>query len=162
MHWFSAVYLAACFMTFSKVFRATLGAVLTSCVCGNIHILNLKLFTVTHWVFRQWLDLRWGYLHEDLPIRTASIPKATSPTPVDDDVTPYCIIMFCFMLNTIKLMYTARVELTYSFNSLNDLKLIQLQCNTVIGSVQPWRGCCVIKNVSLFCVICLCSHWCHF
>lgn len=73
MHWFSAVYLAARFMRFSKVFRATLGAVLTSsCVCGNIHILNLKLFTVTPWVFRQWLDLRWGYLHEDLPIWTIS------------------------------------------------------------------------------------------
>lgn len=36
---------------------------------------------------------------------------------------PYCGIMFCFMLNTIKVMCAARVELTYSFNSLDDLKL---------------------------------------
>lgn len=49
----------------AKLFRTTLGAVRTSCVFGDIRVLNSKLFTVTGWVFRQWLDPRRGYLHED-------------------------------------------------------------------------------------------------
>lgn len=48
-----------------KLFRTTLGVVRTSCVFSDIRVLNSKLFTGTGWVFRQWLDPQWGYLHED-------------------------------------------------------------------------------------------------
>lgn len=81
VYWFSAVYLAACFMRFTKCLLShPKSCPNLVCVCGSIHILNLRVFTVTRWVFRQWLNLRWSYLHESLVVSMASwlctIPKA--------------------------------------------------------------------------------------
>lgn len=152
MHWFSTAYLAAYFMSLSKVFGATLGAVLNSHACGNIQVLNLKLFTVTPAVVRSVVRLPpCRCAHQNSFMSLCDPPKL--PTPVDNDVMLCCVIMFCIMLNTIKFMYTARVELTCSFNSANDLKTDLTAALWLSATLKS----CVIKHVSLLCVICLFS-----
>lgn len=50
-------------------------------------------------------------------------------------------------------MYTARVQLTCSFNSMNDLNTDLTAALWLSATLRS----CVIKHVSLLCVICLFS-----
>lgn len=84
-----------------------------------------------------------------------------SSTPVDDDVMSCRIIMFCFVLNAIKLICRARVGSTFSFNPLSDFKSVSLQHSAVTGLLGACRGGSGIEIVSKFCVSLLFSHWCH-